>query len=103
MSNPSKFSFLKFCSDKGILKIADFGLSRSLGNPKQPSTPKVVTLWYRAPEVLFGSRIHTSAMDLWSAGCVFGWFHILLFDQTHSKLEHFKARNKIYKWIKNNQ
>ena len=58
--------------DQGVLKIADFGLSRSLGIPRAPSTPKVVTLWYRAPEVLFGSRIHTSAMDLWSAGCVLG-------------------------------
>jgi len=57
-------------TDQGILKIADFGLSRSLGIPRAPSTPKVVTLWYRAPEVLFGSRVHTSAMDLWSGGCV---------------------------------
>jgi len=57
-------------TDKGILQIADFGLARSLGIPKKPSTPKVVTLWYRAPEVLFGAKIHSSAMDLWSAGCV---------------------------------
>jgi len=57
-------------TDGGILKLADFGLSRTLGNPKQPSTPKVVTLWYRAPEILFGSRTHSSAMDMWSAGCV---------------------------------
>merc|ERR1711953_1344179 len=57
-------------TDGGILKLADFGLSRSLGYPRLPSTPKVVTLWYRAPEVLFGSRTHSAAMDLWSTGCV---------------------------------
>lgn len=56
--------------DDGVLKIADFGLARSFGTPRKPSTPKVVTLWYRAPEVLFGDSIHTTAMDLWSAGYV---------------------------------
>lgn len=60
--------FYNLILDKGILQIADFGLARSLGIPKKPSTPKVVTLWYRAPEVLFGAKIHSSAMDLWSAG-----------------------------------
>lgn len=62
--------FYNLILDKGILQIADFGLARSLGIPKKPSTPKVVTLWYRAPEVLFGAKIHSSAMDLWSAGWV---------------------------------
>ena len=78
--------FLEFQSrifnlDGGILKLADFGLSRTLGNPKQPSTPKVVTLWYRAPEILFGSRTHSSAMDMWSAGCVLGISLKLLYDR----------------------
>jgi len=57
-------------TDKGILKIADFGLARALGTPRKPSTPKVVTLWYRAPEILFGKEFHTSALDMWSAGCI---------------------------------
>ncbi|KAJ3035232.1 Cyclin-dependent kinase 10 [Rhizophlyctis rosea] len=35
-------------------------------------TPKVVTLWYRAPELLFGEKIYTTAIDMWSAGCIFG-------------------------------
>lgn len=57
---------------KGILKIADFGLARSFGTPFRPMTPKVVTLWYRAPELLFGSSIYTTAIDSWSTGCIFG-------------------------------
>ncbi|KAG0368731.1 Cyclin-dependent kinase 10 [Gamsiella multidivaricata] len=56
----------------GILKIADFGLARSFGLPSRPMTPKVVTLWYRAPELLFGDLNYTTAVDMWSAGCIFG-------------------------------
>ncbi|KAF9171712.1 Cyclin-dependent kinase 10 [Mortierella sp. AD011] len=57
---------------QGILKIADFGLARSFGLPSRPMTPKVVTLWYRAPELLFGDTNYTTAVDMWSAGCIFG-------------------------------
>lgn len=57
---------------KGILKIADFGLARPFGIPFRPMTPKVVTLWYRAPELLFGSATYTTAIDSWSTGCIFG-------------------------------
>ncbi|KAG0256190.1 Cyclin-dependent kinase 10 [Mortierella polycephala] len=57
---------------QGILKIADFGLARSFGLPSRPMTPKVVTLWYRAPELLFGDLNYTTAVDMWSAGCIFG-------------------------------
>jgi len=35
-------------------------------------TPVVVTLWYRCPELLLGSRQHTSAIDMWAVGCVMG-------------------------------
>ncbi|KAI1310817.1 Cyclin-dependent kinase 10 [Mortierella claussenii] len=59
-------------SGQGILKIADFGLARSFGLPSRPMTPKVVTLWYRAPELLFGDTNYTTAVDMWSAGCIFG-------------------------------
>ncbi|KAI8600247.1 kinase-like domain-containing protein [Dissophora ornata] len=59
---------------QGILKIADFGLARSFGLPSRPMTPKVVTLWYRAPELLFGDPNYTTAVDMWSAGCIFGEF-----------------------------
>ncbi|KAG2177019.1 hypothetical protein INT43_007673, partial [Umbelopsis isabellina] len=57
---------------EGILKIADFGLARSLSLPSKPMTPKVVTLWYRAPELLFGESHYTTAVDMWSVGCIFG-------------------------------
>ncbi|KAF9164616.1 Cyclin-dependent kinase 10 [Actinomortierella ambigua] len=59
-------------NSKGILKIADFGLARMYGTPTRPMTPKVVTLWYRAPELLFGDPNYTTAVDMWSAGCIFG-------------------------------
>ncbi|KAK9361986.1 kinase-like domain-containing protein [Lipomyces starkeyi] len=55
---------------RGILKIADFGLARS--HTDRPMTPGVVTIWYRSPELLFGTKNYTSAVDLWSAGCIMG-------------------------------
>ncbi|RUS23962.1 cyclin-dependent kinase 10 [Jimgerdemannia flammicorona] len=59
-------------TSQGILKIADFGLARNFGLPSKPMTPKVVTLWYRAPELLFGETNYTTAVDMWSVGCIFG-------------------------------
>ncbi|WOL10464.1 putative serine/threonine-protein kinase [Canna indica] len=60
-------------NNEGILKIADFGLANIL-NPeeKQPLTSRVVTLWYRPPELLLGSTDYEASVDLWSVGCVFG-------------------------------
>lgn len=58
-------------TDKGCLKIADFGLGRSLGVPPKPLTPTVVTLWYRGPELLFGSTEYSMALDMWAVGCIF--------------------------------
>ncbi|MBN3282742.1 CD11B kinase, partial [Polyodon spathula] len=59
-------------SHKGILKIGDFGLAREYGSPLKPYTPVVVTLWYRAPELLLGAKEYSTAIDLWSVGCIFG-------------------------------
>lgn len=53
------------------LKLADFGLARAFGIPMRTYTHEVVTLWYRAPEVLLGSRHYSTAIDLWSVGCIF--------------------------------
>lgn len=55
----------------GILKIGDFGLSTICDpNNKQPLTSRVVTLWYRPPELLLGATDYGAAIDLWSAGCI---------------------------------
>jgi serine/threonine protein kinase len=74
------------------LKLADFGLARAFGIPMRTYThevrtfsisvsmvliymdgrpTQVVTLWYRAPEVLLGSRHYSTAIDMWSVGCIF--------------------------------
>ncbi|EGV65292.1 TFIIH complex serine/threonine-protein kinase subunit kin28 [Yamadazyma tenuis] len=55
----------------GQLKIADFGLARSLGNPNEDLSPMVVTRWYRAPELLFGAKHYTYAVDIWAVGIIF--------------------------------
>uniref|UniRef100_A0A673CNB3 Protein kinase domain-containing protein n=1 Tax=Sphaeramia orbicularis TaxID=375764 RepID=A0A673CNB3_9TELE len=57
-------------TDKGCVKIADFGLARMYGIPQQPMTPRVVTLWYRAPELLLGTKSQTTALDMWAVGCI---------------------------------
>ncbi|KAI3512969.1 hypothetical protein L1887_20292 [Cichorium endivia] len=55
----------------GNLKIGDFGLAaRFEPGQKEPLTSRVVTLWYRAPELLFGSTSYGVAIDMWSAGCI---------------------------------
>jgi len=56
----------------GELKLADFGLARAFGIPVRSYTHEVVTLWYRAPDVLMGSRKYSTPVDLWSVGCIFG-------------------------------
>eukprot|EP01121_Diplochlamys_sp_Union-15-3_P016097 TRINITY_DN5416_c0_g3_i1.p1 TRINITY_DN5416_c0_g3~~TRINITY_DN5416_c0_g3_i1.p1 ORF type:complete len:304 (-),score=36.04 TRINITY_DN5416_c0_g3_i1:90-1001(-) len=56
---------------KGILKIADFGLARAFCVPLRPYTHEVVTLWYRAPEVLLGSKEYSAPLDIWSIACIF--------------------------------
>ncbi|CAG0914902.1 unnamed protein product [Notodromas monacha] len=58
-------------SNEGCLKIADFGLARTMGIPNKPYTHEVVTLWYRAPEILLNFKYYTSALDIWSTGCIF--------------------------------
>lgn len=55
----------------GQLKIADFGLARAFGNANEDFTPKVVTRWYRAPELLFGAKHYTGAVDVWAVGIIF--------------------------------
>ncbi|PAN22689.1 hypothetical protein PAHAL_4G037400 [Panicum hallii] len=55
----------------GVLKIGDFGLANYFGpGRRRPLTSRVVTLWYRAPELLLGSTDYGVGIDLWSAGCL---------------------------------
>lgn len=54
----------------GVLKLADFGLARALDNQQGKYTNRVVTLWYRPPELLLGERYYNSAIDMWGAGCI---------------------------------
>lgn len=61
-------------SHKGILKIGDFGLAREYGSPLKQYTPIVVTLWYRSPELLLGTKEYSTAIDMWSVGCIFAEF-----------------------------
>ncbi|CAG8825846.1 21888_t:CDS:2, partial [Racocetra persica] len=53
------------------LKLADFGLARAVGIPLRPYTHEVITLWYRAPELMLGSPTYSFAVDMWSIGCIF--------------------------------
>ncbi|XP_036087090.1 cyclin-dependent kinase 10 isoform X3 [Rousettus aegyptiacus] len=55
-------------TDKGCVKTADFGLARAYGIPVKPMTPKVVTLWYRAPELLLGTATQTTGIDMCAEG-----------------------------------
>nr|CAI5826257.1 unnamed protein product [Callosobruchus analis]CAI5858110.1 unnamed protein product [Callosobruchus analis] len=55
---------------EGHIKLADFGLSRSFSLPTRTYTHEVVTVWYRAPELLLGARMYCTGIDIWSLGCV---------------------------------
>jgi len=55
----------------GRLKIADFGLARAFSIPIRPYTKEVLTLWYRAPEILLGCVEYSTPVDIWSIGCIF--------------------------------
>lgn len=57
--------------DEGVLRIGDFGLATFFdASKRQQMTNRVVTLWYRAPELLHGVIEYGVGVDLWSAGCI---------------------------------
>lgn len=66
-------------NDNGEVKVADFGLARICNMSKAKYTREVVTLWYRCPEILMGDEYYTSAVDIWSIGCI-------MFELTHKKV-----------------
>ncbi|KAA8615865.1 SPS1 Serine threonine protein kinase [Pyrenophora tritici-repentis] len=59
-------------NNRGQLKLADFGMARYIPPANAPLTQLVVTLWYRAPELLLGTRDYSTEVDMWSIGCIFG-------------------------------
>ena len=65
-------------SHSGILKVGDFGLAREYGSPLKAYTSIVVTLWYRAPELLLGVKEYSTPIDVWSVGCIFGKRRLLI-------------------------
>ncbi|KAI0307974.1 Pkinase-domain-containing protein [Multifurca ochricompacta] len=76
-------------NNRGTIKVADFGLARRYGDPVGVGgmTQLVVTLWYRAPEILLGAKTYSTAVDMWSVGCIFA--ELLL------KEPLFQAKNEI--------
>ncbi|KAL3938134.1 MAG: hypothetical protein SGBAC_006896 [Bacillariaceae sp.] len=62
---------LLITGDGKQVKLADFGLARLSAIPNGPYTFEVVTLWYRAPELLLGANRYSTAVDVWSIGCIF--------------------------------
>lgn len=57
--------------DHPLLKVADLGLGRAFSIPIKCYTHEIVTLWYRAPEVLLGISCYAPAVDMWSVACIF--------------------------------
>lgn len=58
-------------TEEGQIKLADFGLARAFGVPIKTLTHEVVTLWYRAPEILLCQKAYSIPVDSWSIGCIF--------------------------------
>jgi len=82
--------------DPGQVKLADLGLARVFQNPIYPlakTDPVVVTIWYRAPELLLGSKHYTCAIDAWALGCIFAELALTrpLFQVQHSQIIHLSA------------
>ncbi|OZJ07023.1 hypothetical protein BZG36_00226 [Bifiguratus adelaidae] len=81
---------------EGVVKIGDLGLARIFNKPLCPlfnGDKVVVTIWYRAPELLLGSRHYTKAIDLWAVGCIFGELLLLkpIFKGEEAKMDSKKT------------
>ncbi|XVF12929.1 hypothetical protein REPUB_Repub08aG0162300 [Reevesia pubescens] len=70
---PSNILVMGEGDEQGVVKIADFGLARIYQAPLKSLSENgvVVTIWYRAPELLLGAKHYTSAVDMWAVGCIF--------------------------------
>jgi len=78
--------------ERGSIKIADFGLARIFKSPLRPMADNgvVVTIWYRAPELLLNSKHYTRAVDIWAIGCIFA--EMVLLNPLFPELESSNPR-----------
>ncbi|WOL15576.1 cyclin-dependent kinase G-2-like [Canna indica] len=81
----------------GELKICDFGLARQYGSPLKPYTHLVVTLWYRAPELLLGAKEYSTAIDMWSLGCIMA--ELLAKEPLFTGKTEFDQLDKIFRML----
>merc|ERR1712062_577678 len=84
-------------SHNGILKVGDFGLAREYGSPLKNYTAIVVTLWYRAPELLLGTKRYSTHIDVWSIGCILG--ELLMMEPLFPGKSEVDELNKIFKLL----
>uniref|UniRef100_A0A5B7C2U0 cyclin-dependent kinase n=1 Tax=Davidia involucrata TaxID=16924 RepID=A0A5B7C2U0_DAVIN len=84
-------------NNRGELKICDFGLSRQYGSPMKPYTTLVVTLWYRAPELLLGTKKYSTAIDMWSVGCIMA--ELLAKEPLFNGKTEFEQLDKIFRTL----
>jgi serine/threonine protein kinase len=84
-------------SDKGDVKIGDFGLARPYSLPFDQFTHEVVTLWYRAPEILLGDDNYFTAVDIWSVAIImYELFHMKPFAPSDSEIDQIFKLFKIF-------
>ena len=82
-------------SHNGTLKVGDFGLAREYGSPLRNYTALVVSLWYRAPELLLGVKQYSTHIDVWSIGCILG--ELLMMEPLFPGESEVDELNKIFK------
>lgn len=88
----------------GVLKLADFGLARVMyrkGGQEPCYTNRVVTLWYRPPELLLGTRNYGPAIDIWGAGCIMAelWTRSPILQVSLAFLDLFESLNYLNVWF----
>lgn len=81
---------------KGEIKLGDLGLARIFRDPLVPlwnGDKVIVTIWYRAPELIMGARHYTPAIDMWAIGCIFGELLCLrpMFKGDEAKIDNKKT------------
>ncbi|KAK1384677.1 Cyclin-dependent kinase [Heracleum sosnowskyi] len=82
---------------RGELKICDLGMARQYGSPAKPYTQLVVTLWYRAPELLLGAKQYSTEVDMWSVGCIMA--ELLLNQPLFNGDNEIKQIDKIFRML----